>query len=79
MLTHCYACKATCISLPAVRRLFSGGARINATEVYMKTLRWRVLAMACLLLSACQDRRDPVKPTTVAQVAIPAAATVATA
>ncbi len=45
----------------------------------MKTLRWRVLAMACLLLSACQDRRDPVKPTTVAQVAIPAAATVATA
>jgi hypothetical protein len=40
----------------------------------MKTRRWSVLAIACLLLGACQDRRDPVKPTTIAQLAIPAAA-----
>ncbi|WP_296947674.1 hypothetical protein [uncultured Massilia sp.] len=26
-------------------------------------LRWSVLAAACLLLVACQDRREPVKPT----------------
>lgn len=25
---------------------------------------WSVVAIACLLLAACQDRRDPVKPTT---------------
>jgi len=31
--------------------------------------------MACLLLGACQDRRDPVKPTTAAQTVIPANAT----
>lgn len=35
----------------------------------MKTLRWSVLAVACLALGACQDRRDPVKPTTLAQTA----------
>jgi len=46
-------------------------------EVNMKTLRWSVLAMACLLLGACQDRRDPVKPTTAVQVAIPAAVSAA--
>ena len=43
-------------------------------EGIMKTLRWSVLAMACLLLGACQDRRDPVKPTTLAATAISAAA-----
>ena len=52
---------------------------MNTMEVDMKTLRWSVLTMACLLLGACQDRRDPVKPTTVAQVAIPAAAAAAAA
>lgn len=36
--------------------------------------RWSVVAVACLLLAACQDRRDPVKPTTVAAVTIPAPA-----
>jgi hypothetical protein len=35
----------------------------------MKHLRWSVLAMACLVLGACQDRRDPVKPTTAAAIA----------
>lgn len=34
----------------------------------MKNPRWPVFALACLLLAACQDRRDPVKPTTVAAV-----------
>jgi len=29
--------------------------------------------MACLALGACQDRRDPVKPTTAAAI-VPAAA-----
>jgi len=24
--------------------------------------RWSVLVLACLLVAACQDRRDPVKP-----------------
>ena len=33
-------------------------------------LPWSVLAVLCLLLAACQDRRDPVKPT----VSRPAAA-----
>jgi hypothetical protein len=52
---------------------------MDTTEVNMKTLRWSVLAMACLLVGACQDRRDPVKPTTAAQVAIPGAAAAAAA
>ena len=26
-------------------------------------LRWSLLVAACLLLVACHDRRDPVKPT----------------
>lgn len=25
--------------------------------------RWAVLLIACLLAAACQDKRDPVKPT----------------
>jgi hypothetical protein len=25
--------------------------------------RWSVLLLACLMLVACQDRREPVKPT----------------
>ena len=24
--------------------------------------RWSVLVLACLLVAACQDKRDPVKP-----------------
>jgi hypothetical protein len=40
----------------------------------MNRLRWSVLALACLLLGACQDRRDPVKPTTFAQAVVPVAA-----
>ena len=39
----------------------------------MKTLRWSVLGVAVVLLGACQDRRDPIKPTTVIQIAIPVA------
>jgi hypothetical protein len=37
-------------------------------------LRWSLLLLACLMLVACEDRREPVKPT-VAQAAsaIPAA------
>lgn len=57
-----------------VRRCVTVRPKIGVTEVNMKTRRWSVLAMACLLLGACQDRRDPVKPTTVAQLASPAAA-----
>jgi len=30
----------------------------------MNTRAWSILVVACLALSACQDRRDPVKPTT---------------
>jgi hypothetical protein len=38
---------------------------LASTEGIMKTLpaRWGVLVLACLLVAACQDRRDPVKPT----------------
>jgi len=25
--------------------------------------RWSLLILACLMLAACQDRREPVKPT----------------
>jgi len=35
---------------------------------------WSLVAIACLLLAACQDRRDPVKPTTVLPVAGPVTA-----
>mgnify|MGYP005809651375 CR=1 FL=1 len=37
--------------------------------------RWSLLLLACLMLVACQDRREPVKPTVdlaAATVAIPA-------
>jgi len=27
------------------------------------SLRWSALVLACLALGACQDRREPVKPT----------------
>jgi hypothetical protein len=30
----------------------------------MNTRAWSILVVACLALSACQDRRNPVKPTT---------------
>jgi hypothetical protein len=46
---------------------------MNAMEGIMKPRRWRILVLACML-GACQDRRDPVKPTTVAHTVIPAAA-----
>ena len=39
----------------------------------MKTICLTMLAVACLSLSACQDRRDPVKPTTAAAATVPAA------
>jgi len=35
--------------------------------------RWCVVAVALLLLAACQDRRDPVKPTTATVAAAPTA------
>jgi outer membrane biogenesis lipoprotein LolB len=37
--------------------------------------RYRLLLLACLMLVACQDRREPVKPTVApaaAAIAIPA-------
>jgi hypothetical protein len=37
------------------------------------SLRWGVLAALCVLLAACQDRREPVKPT-VAHVPVQAGA-----
>jgi len=37
-------------------------------------VRWSLLLLACLMLVACQDRREPVKPTVAS-----AAGTVATA
>jgi hypothetical protein len=46
---------------------------VNTGEGIMKKhpLLWSLLVGACLLLAACQDRREPVKPTvarpTVAQ------------
>ena len=37
--------------------------------------RWSLLLLACLMLVACQDRREPVKPTvTLATAAIAATA-----
>jgi hypothetical protein len=35
-------------------------------------VRWSLLLLACLMMVACQDRREPVKPTVVldAQVAV---------
>ena len=38
------------------------------------TARFCVLALACTLLAACQDRREPVKPTVAAPYVIPAKA-----
>lgn len=35
-------------------------------------VRWSLLLLACLMMVACHDRREPVKPTVA-----PAAATVA--
>jgi outer membrane biogenesis lipoprotein LolB len=28
-----------------------------------RRVRWSLLLLACLMLVACQDRREPVKPT----------------
>jgi hypothetical protein len=36
-----------------------------------RALRWTALALSCLLLVACKDKHDPLKPT-VAQPAIAA-------
>ncbi len=36
---------------------------MNKLPLRLQPLRWSVLAAACLLLAACQDRREPVKPT----------------
>jgi hypothetical protein len=41
-----------------------------------RAVRWTALALTCLLLAACKDRHDPLKPT-VAQAAVAAAATAA--
>jgi hypothetical protein len=38
--------------------------------------RWTALALCCLLLAACKDKHDPLKPT-VAAPAVTAAATAA--
>ncbi|MBC7456488.1 MAG: hypothetical protein H7335_22845 [Massilia sp.] len=43
-----------------------------------RTRRWPILFLACLLLAACKDKHDPLKPT-VAQPAITAPATAAPA
>jgi hypothetical protein len=47
---------------------------MKAKESVMKShrMRWSLLLLACLMMVACHDRRDPVKPTVA-----PAAATVA--
>jgi hypothetical protein len=36
--------------------------------------RWSVLLLACLMLVACQDRREPVKPTVALATATATAA-----
>jgi hypothetical protein len=47
---------------------------MNAKESVMKShrVRWSLLLLACLMMVACHDRREPVKPTVT-----PAAVTVA--
>ena len=40
-----------------------------------RTLRWTALALSCLLLAACKDKHDPLKPTVApAAVVAPAVA-----
>ena len=39
-----------------------------------RTLRWTALALPCLLLAACKDKHDPLKPTVAAAAAASAAA-----
>ena len=39
-----------------------------------RTLRWTALALSCLLLAACKDKHDPLKPTVATVVTAPAAA-----
>ena len=34
--------------------------------------RWRALLLACLLLAACKDRHEPIKPTVAQPAAGPA-------
>ena len=41
-----------------------------------RTVRWTALALSCLLLAACKDKHDPLKPT-VAQPAVTASAVAA--
>ena len=38
-----------------------------------RTLRWTALALSCLLMAACKDKHDPLKPT-VAKPAVVAPA-----
>ncbi|MDL2354833.1 MAG: hypothetical protein QFF03_06215 [Pseudomonadota bacterium] len=40
---------------------------------------WTALALACLLLGACKDKRDPLKPTVATPAAVVAAAPAAPA
>jgi hypothetical protein len=34
-----------------------------------RRVRWSLLILACLMLVACQDRREPVKPTVASAAA----------
>ena len=36
----------------------------------MSTLRWSVVALACLLASGCKDQNEPVKPIATTPVVI---------
>lgn len=39
-----------------------------------RTVRWTALALACLLLAACRDKHEPLKPTVAQPANIVAAA-----
>jgi hypothetical protein len=48
---------------------------VGKYDMDTRTLRWTALALSCLLLAACKDKHDPLKPTVaMASVAAPAAA-----
>jgi hypothetical protein len=39
-----------------------------------RKLRWTAFALSCLLLAACKDKHDPLKPTVAAVITATAAA-----